>query len=221
MTRRWGFLHLAVLRPLLTVTVLVCLYYLLPVDQVLRPWTVAVFAGGLAVVVLLVVGEVRMILRSPFPAWQGVQALALILPLFLLLFADVYYVLGHSRPGAFGSALSRTDALYFTVTVFATVGFGDITPVSAAARVLVTLQMVADLIVLSVVLRVIVTAVQQRRSSTKDEPRGAVRLHRPPSPRPTRKPGYHRATSSRPDEAAPAHGDNGDHDRTQRLVEEI
>jgi voltage-gated potassium channel len=168
LTGRWRFVHLAVLRPLLTVTALLCLYYLLPVDQALGPWTVAVFAGGLSVVILLVVGEVRMILRSPFPAWQGIQALALIVPLFLLLFADVYYVLGHDRLAAFGSALSRTDALYFTVTVFATVGFGDIAPVSAGARVLVTLQMVADLVVLSVVLRVIVTAVRHRRSSTGD-----------------------------------------------------
>ncbi|MEU7790292.1 potassium channel family protein [Amycolatopsis sp. NPDC049159] len=166
--RRWRFVHLAVLRPLLTVTALVCLYYLLPVDQAVRPWTMAVFTGGLAVVALLVVGEVRMILRSPFPAWQGAQALALIVPLFLLLFADLYYVLGHDRPGSFDVGLTRTDALYFTVTVFATVGFGDIAPVSATARALVTVQMVADLVVLSVVLRVIVTAVQRRRSSTRD-----------------------------------------------------
>jgi hypothetical protein len=165
---RWRFVHLAVLRPLLTVTALVCLYYLLPVDQGLRPWTAAAFTAGLAVVVLLVAGEVRMILRSPFPAWQGVQALALIVPLFLLLFADGYYVLAQDRPGSFGTGLTRTDALYFAVTVFTTVGFGDIAPVSTAARVLVTLQMVADLVVLGVVLRVIVTAVRHRRSSTGD-----------------------------------------------------
>jgi len=169
----WRFFHLAVLRPLLTVTVLLCLYYLLPVDQGLHAWTVAAFACGLAVVVLLVVGEVRMILRSPFPALQGIQALALIVPLFLLLFADVYYILGQDRPGSFDTGLSRTDALYFTVTMFTTVGFGDIVPVSAAARILVTIQMVANLMVLSVALRLIVTAVRHRRSSTSD---GSPRL---------------------------------------------
>jgi voltage-gated potassium channel len=165
---RWQAFHLAVLRPLLTVTALLCLYYLLPVDQQLNVWTVTTFACGLVVVALIVVGEVRMILRSPFPTWQGFQALALVVPLFLLLFADVYYVLGHDRPGSFGPALTRTDALYFAVTVFSTVGFGDIAPVSAAARILVTLQMVADLVVLGVALRVIVTAVRHRRSSTPD-----------------------------------------------------
>jgi voltage-gated potassium channel len=30
-------------------------------------------------------------------------------------------------PHSIGAPLTRTDALYFTVTVFSTVGFGDIT----------------------------------------------------------------------------------------------
>jgi voltage-gated potassium channel len=199
--QRWQAFHLAVLRPLLTVTALLCLYYLLPVDQELHAWTVVAFACGLAVVALVVVGETRMILRSPFPTWQGVQALALVVPLFLLLFADVYYVLAHDRPGSFVPGLTRTDALYFAVTVFTTVGFGDIAPVSATARVLVTLQMVADLVVLSVALRVIVTAVRHRRSSTSDSP---AERRRPP------------AGSPRVDEAVPAHPDDGGHDRTRR-----
>jgi voltage-gated potassium channel len=44
--------------------------------------------------------------------------------------------------------LTRTDSVYFTVTIFATVGFGDISASSEAARVLVTFQMILDLIVL-------------------------------------------------------------------------
>lgn len=167
--RWWRFLHLAVLRPVLTVVALVCVYYLLPVDQRLSAWTAVGFACGLGVVAALVVGEVRMILRSPFPTLQGIQALALIVPLFLIVFADVYYVLARV-PATFGQTLSRTDALYFAVTVFSTVGFGDIAPVSAGARAVVTTQMVADLLVLGVVLRVILGAVRSGRS--RDQQRG-------------------------------------------------
>ena len=36
------------------------------------------------------------------------------------------------------------DSLYFSVTVFATVGFGDISAVSDAARVVVTIRMITD-----------------------------------------------------------------------------
>jgi voltage-gated potassium channel len=59
--------------------------------------------------------------------------------------------------------LTRTDALYFTVTVFATVGFGDITAASQSARALVTAQMILDLIVLGAVIRVFIGAVRLAR----------------------------------------------------------
>ena len=42
--------------------------------------------------------------------------------------------------GNFSEPLTRTDALYFTVTVFSTVGFGDITAKTEAARLVVTGQ---------------------------------------------------------------------------------
>jgi hypothetical protein len=43
-----------------------------------------------------------------------------------------------------GRLLTRTDALYFTVTVFSTVGFGDITAKTETARLVVTGQSCPD-----------------------------------------------------------------------------
>jgi hypothetical protein len=68
-----------------------------------------------------------------------------------------------AQPAAFTEPMSRTDALYFTVTVFATVGFGDISAVSTAARIVVTLQMIADLLLLGLVLRAVLDAVRRGR----------------------------------------------------------
>jgi voltage-gated potassium channel len=68
--------------------------------------------------------------------------------------------------GNFSQPLTHTDALYFTVTVFATVGFGDITAKTEAARLVVTGQMITDLVIIGLGVRVIVGAVrrgQQRR----------------------------------------------------------
>ena len=45
----------------------------------------------------------------------------------------------------FGEHLSHTDGPYFAVTVFSTVGFGDITAKTEGARLAVTGQMIADL----------------------------------------------------------------------------
>jgi len=52
--------------------------------------------------------------------------------------------------------------------VFATVGFGDISPVSEVARVLTTLQMVGDLVLIGLVLRIFVVAVNHGRRRAAD-----------------------------------------------------
>lgn len=153
-----------VLRPVLTVATLIAVYYLLPLDRQLDVWTIVGLVVGVTLVAVLVVVEARAILRSTRPALQGIQALALVVPLFLLVFANVYYVLDYNVPQSFDVPLNRTDSLYFVVTVFATVGFGDIVPVTQAARLLVTAQMIANLLVVGVALRVILTAVQHSRS---------------------------------------------------------
>jgi hypothetical protein len=111
---------------------------------------------------------VRAIVRARHPALRAIESIALSLPLFLLLFAAAYVLLTGTDPGAFTEPLTPTDGLYFTVTVFATVGFGDITPVTEVARVLTTLQMVGDLVLIGLVLRVFLTAVDRGRRRAAD-----------------------------------------------------
>ncbi len=159
---------LAVVRPLATVVAIVVAYFLLPVDRPVNVGTLITLVVGVLLVAALIVWESRVILRARHPTLQGIQALALAVPLFLLVFANVYYVLEHNLAGSFTAPMTRTDAMYFVVTVFATVGFGDISPASEVARILVTAQMVGDLLVLGVALRVILTAVergQERRAA--------------------------------------------------------
>ena len=85
--------------------------------------------------------------RAEFPALRGLQAVAISVPLLLLPFAAIYYSAEHAYPGSFTEALSKLDAVYFTVTVFSTVGFGDIAPVSETMRAMAMVQMIVDLIV--------------------------------------------------------------------------
>ena len=152
----------AVVRPVATVGVLLLVYYRLPMDRPEDGYTVLRLVCGLLLVVLVLWWQVRLISRSAHPLGQGVQALALVIPLFLLLFANTCFLLERHQPGSFGGALSRTDALYFVVTVFATVGFGDIVPVSTLARLVVTVQMIGNLLVVGVALKVILSAVRRR-----------------------------------------------------------
>jgi voltage-gated potassium channel len=148
-------------RTLGTVAVLLGVYVLLPLDRSFGWGTLAGLTVGLLVVALLVAWQVRAILRARFPALRAVEALALVIPLFVLLFATVYVLLDRSDPGAFNSLLSRLDAVYLTVTVLSTVGFGDIVPVSEVARAVVTGQMIADLVLVGLVVKVVLDAVRR------------------------------------------------------------
>ena len=83
-----------------------------------------------------------------------------------VLFASAYVVLAAISASNFGGHLSHTEGLYFTVTVFSTVGFGDITPKTETARLVVTGQMIADLIILGIAIKVIVGAVRHGREAS-------------------------------------------------------
>jgi hypothetical protein len=63
--------------------------------------------------------------------------------------------MSRSDPATFGGAMSRTKALYFTMTVLSTVGFGDITPHTDPARLVTTVQMALDLAFIAIVVRLI------------------------------------------------------------------
>jgi hypothetical protein len=113
---------------------LVAIYYLLPLDRSSIGVVIGILAVGLLALIGLVAFQVRAIIRAAYPALRAVGALATSVPLFLLLFAGTYFVMGTISAGTFSQPMTRTDALYFTVTVFSTVGFGDITAVTEAAR---------------------------------------------------------------------------------------
>ncbi|MEV7730463.1 potassium channel family protein [Streptomyces sp. NPDC087917] len=175
----FGRLVWTVLRVLVSVATLVTLYYVAPLDHSSMSTVVVLLLTGLVGFVVLVAVQVRSILRSRHPALRAVEALAVSIPFFLLLFAAAYVALAAQSPGSFGKPLSHTNGLYFAVTVFTTVGFGDITAKSGAAQVAVTVQMLTDLIVIGLVIRAVVDAARRGRDHMQamaaDPPGGEAR----------------------------------------------
>jgi hypothetical protein len=151
------------LRVAASIIILTTLYYVLPLDHASQPAAITILVIGLAGFVGLVAYQVGTIGRSSLPGLRAAEGLAISIPFFILLFAGTYVVLAELSPLNFGQHLNHTDGLYFTVTVFATVGFGDITAKTETARLVVTGQMIADLVVLGLALRVVVGAVQRSK----------------------------------------------------------
>ena len=158
------------LRALASTVGLVAIYYLLPLDTTSSRVAVGMLAFGLLALVGLVAFQVRAIIRARHPALRAVGALATSVPLFLLLFAAAYFVISGISEANFNEPLTRTDALYFTVTVFATVGFGDIVATTEGARVVVMGQMLSGIVIIGLGARIIVDAVKrgQRRQPVRE-----------------------------------------------------
>ncbi|MET9468252.1 potassium channel family protein [Streptomyces sp. NPDC006544] len=158
------------LRSAASAVVLTALYYLIPLDRGLDALTLTLLLLGLVLFGSLVVWQIALISHAEHPRLRALEALATAVPLFLVLFSSTYFLLAQEVPESFTEPLNRTDALYFTVTVFATVGFGDIAPVTQAARVLTTSQMVADLIVVGVIAKALFGAVRLGMRRRGDNP---------------------------------------------------
>ncbi|MGP4051896.1 potassium channel family protein [Streptomyces sp. 2A115] len=169
-------LLLSVARSSVTVVLLVVVYYLVPLDQGLGIGTAIALAVSLALFAGMVAWQIRTITRSVYPRLRAIETLATAGPIFLIIFSAAYVLLSKNQADPFSETLGRTDALYFTVTVFATVGFGDITPVTGTARVLTMVQMLVDVILVGVVARILLGAVrvaEEARPASSGEPPGS------------------------------------------------
>ena len=102
----------AALRIAGSITVLVALYYVLPLEHSPAWGTITILVIGLVIFIGLVALQTRSILRSPFPGLRAIESLATSVPLFLLLFASTYVVMAAMSAGNFGERLTHTDGLY-------------------------------------------------------------------------------------------------------------
>lgn len=153
---------IALARSVLIAAALIWLYYLLSFEWSPRAQIVV---GALAATLLIVgagVWQVRSVVRADVPQVRALEALAFSATLLLVLFAGIYLSLSNDDPGAFSEPLNHTGALYFALTTLTTVGFGDIAARSDGARVTVMVQMVADIVVLGVLIKLIVAVVRRR-----------------------------------------------------------
>jgi hypothetical protein len=136
-------------------------YFVLPITSAFTTHVVLLLGGGLLAVCALLTWQIRAIRVSPTPLARGLGTIGVGVPLFLALFSATYYLVGRADDDAWSEPLSRLDALYFSLSTFATVGFGDVAAESQTARALVVVQMALNLVLVGVIARVVVAAVQE------------------------------------------------------------
>jgi hypothetical protein len=146
------------LQVLLAWSVLLLVYYLLPLTAQRHAGALARLVLAAAVFAAFLAWAVRRIARSAVPELRAVEALSVAIPLFIVLFAGVHLSLSSASPSDFSQPLDHTGSLYFTITTFSSVGFGDITARTDFARILVSLQMMLDLLLLGAIVRLLFNA---------------------------------------------------------------
>ncbi len=149
----------AVVRSVVSVAVLLAAYFAFPTDGFTDPTVVGRLVLSVCSLVAILAWQIYAVIRSPRPMLRAIEAVAVTVPLFILMVSSTYVLTSQLSEQSFSEDLSKTDALYFAMTVFSTVGFGDIAPRSDLARVAVTVQIVIDLLLLGVGIRLLVGAV--------------------------------------------------------------
>jgi hypothetical protein len=158
------------IRIVIVVALMFVAYGIAPLDYRRDGETAIRLLGTVGVIVVVVAWQLWAIHVARFPALRAIEGFALIVPLLLLGFAATYVRMSAANPDAFSQPVDQVGAVYFSMTIMATVGFGDIAATTDAARITVMLQMAADVIVLVVVARVMVNSVRVQTGRFRDEP---------------------------------------------------
>jgi len=151
-------------RTLLPVIVII-FWFSLPVDNGLSR-RVELIADALFVLLWLVLfavylrRQVRSIHRAGSPQTQWIESLIVLSVLFVCIFARAYRILAIDQPDVFTQPMDTLNSYYYSLTILTTVGFGDIAPLTPGAKVLTMVQMVMDVALIGLVVKVLASAAQ-------------------------------------------------------------
>jgi len=139
-------------------------FYVLPIGRESGARALLRAGADIALVGAVFVWQFRRIHLAELPELRAVEALGIVITIFLVGFSAIYLAMSHEAARNFTQPLDHTRALYFTITIFSTVGFGDITPRTDSARLVVAAQMLLDLAIIGVVVRLLLNAARSRIS---------------------------------------------------------
>jgi nitrate reductase gamma subunit len=122
-------------------------------------WWIGAVIGVVAILgtMPLAARRVQAVRVAEQPVVVAFEAIVLLVTMLVLGFASVYFAMDVDQE-QFEGLSTRLDAVYYTVTTLATVGYGDIHPVAQPARAVVTAQMLLNLAFIGILVRVFARA---------------------------------------------------------------
>jgi len=151
---------------MLNIAALAALFALVPISE--ERWWLGLVVGLLVIAgsVPLTVKRMRGVSTSHSPYLEAGLAVVMMIAMVVLGFAAAYSAL--ARHGAEFTAIhTKLDAVYFTVTTLATVGYGDVAPTGQLARAVAISQMIIDILVIGVAARLAMRVAAREQDARK------------------------------------------------------
>jgi voltage-gated potassium channel len=170
--KRWAWLS-AVLG------IVLVLYFTVPVSFDLEAGGAVEVIVSLVALALLAVAVLAEVRRQLVDADRRIDGLVVAVMIAVLGFALGFYVLAQRDPDQIAGLHTRVDALYFTMSTLLTIGYGDVHAAGQAARVLVLIQMIFNVVIVATAASTITTRVRSRAAERAE----LLRTAETPAPR--------------------------------------
>jgi len=146
-------------------------YFVVPVETKPTTENLSRAAGALLGFVALAGLMVRQLRMHLDDATRRVDGLVIGIVLIVVVFAYVFYAMNRQDPTQFVGLKTRLDSLYFAVTTLATVGTGDVHAAGQAARALVLVQMVFNVLFVATTATLLTTRIRTAAQIRSEERR--------------------------------------------------
>ncbi len=157
MTRR--VLTLVAMLALILVT-----YFVVPVEDQLHPSGLVRTLIALVALSILAAGMIYQLRVHAEDSERRIEGLVLAIVVVVVFFAFGFYLLARHNPDQVAGLHTRVDALYFSMSTLSTIGFGDVHATGQAARVLVMIQIVFDLVFVAAAASLVSAHIRQVRA---------------------------------------------------------
>lgn len=141
---------------------LLLVYVVVPLQN--DSWWIGMIVGVVALIAIapFAVRRAAAVSTSPTPVLSAAHAVLIVTAMLVFGFSGIYLAIDRNHD-QFVGLNGKVDAVYFTVTTLSTVGYGDIHAVGTAARLAVTIQILLDVSLIAIVVRMLVGAARNRR----------------------------------------------------------
>lgn len=142
-------------RPGWTAIALLVIYYAVPVTWDSTPAAIVLSllltTAGLILLARIMVLELKTARAGG--KQRSDRVVVMMLMLVVVAFSMIFYLMELLAPGQLAGLRTRTDALYFTLSTMATVGYGDVHATGQAARAVVCALIVFSAVVVASLVR--------------------------------------------------------------------